>query len=160
MKLNKYDKQAIVRAIMNDVPKPDKVKRRIDLQTAIVKAMSPECRKVFKTAPGALKTEYFGDVIYDGLNWKSRDMVVGDVTEDKLEELAKPYKDEDALLSAAECKLKGAVEACTTLKQLETRLPEFKKYFPTAAKPVATLPALANVVADLSKLGWPKTSTI
>ena len=32
----------------------------------------------------------------------------------------------------------------------------FKKYFPTQEKPVANLPALANVVAELSKLGWPK----
>jgi hypothetical protein len=157
MKIDKYVRQSIVRAIMNDVPKPDKAKRREDLQGAIVKAMSPAVRKVFKTTPDALKTHYFGDLIYDENRWSSRELVAGDVSEDKLEELAKPYKDEDEAISAARSKLEGAIEGCTTRKALMTRLPEFEKYFPAEGAPMSkNLPALANVMADLSKLGWPK----
>ncbi len=160
MKIDKYVRQSIVRAIMNDVPKPDKVKRRVDLQAAIVKAMSPAVRKVFKECPGALKTHYFGDVLYDGVHWSSRDLVVGDVSEDKLKELTKPYHDEDEAISAARCKLEGAIEGCTTRKALMTRLPEFEKYFPAETAPLSkSVPALANVMADLSKLGWPKDQT-
>ena len=160
MKIDKYVRQSIVRAIMNDVPKPDKVKRRADLQAAIVKAMSPDVRKVFKTSPGALKAHYFGDLVYDSLNWNTRDVVVGDVTEAKLDELAKPYKDEDEATSAIRCKLEDAIEGCTTRKALMTRLPEFEAYFPSEEAPMSkTLPALANMVADLSKLGWPKGKT-
>lgn len=158
MRLTKYDKLAIVRAIMADVPKPDKEKRRIDLQAAIAKAMSPAVRKVFNEVPGALRTKYVGSLVND---YGSRDMVVGDVHDKIIADLSKPYEEEDKARREAEYKLKTAVDACGTLKQLETRLPEFKKYFPTAEKPTAekptaNLPALANVVADLSKLGWPK----
>jgi len=157
MRIDKYTRQSIVRAIMADVPKPDKAKRRTDLQAAIVKAMSPAVRKVFKESPGALKTHYFGDVLYDNVNWGSRELVVGDVTKEKLDELAKPYKDEDDAIRAARNKLESAIEGCTTRKSLMTRLPEFEKYYPTEAAPMSkSVPALANVMADLSKLGWPK----
>jgi hypothetical protein len=158
MKIDKYVRQSIVKAIMNDVPKPDKAKRRADLQAAIVKAMSPAVRKVFKECPGALKTYYFGDLMYDGMNWNTRDLVVGDVPEDKLKELAAPYRAEDKAIDEARIKLQGAIEGCTTRKALMTRLPEFEKYYPAEEAPMSkNLPALANVMADLSKLGWPKT---
>jgi len=157
MKIDKYIRQSIIRAIMHDVPKPDKVKRRADLQAAIVKAMSPAVRKVFNECPGALKTEYVGDLTYDDNHWDTRDLVVGDVTGEKLDELVKPYKDEDEAISAARCKLRGAIEGCNTRKALMTRLPEFEKYYPAEEAPMSkNLPALANVMADLSKLGWPK----
>lgn len=160
MKIDKYTRQAIVKAIMADVPRPDKAKRRTDLQAAIVKAMSPAVRKVFKESPGALKTHYFGDLIYDSLNWGSRDLVVGDVAKEKLDELAKPYKNEDDAIRAAHDKLVFAIEGCTTRKSLMNRLPEFEKYYPTEEAPMSkSLPALANVMADLSKLGWPKGQT-
>ena len=160
MRIDKYAKRSIVKAIMADVPKPDKVKRRADLQAAIVKAMSPAVRKVFRESPGALKTAYFGDLMYDGMNWGTRDLVVGDVPEDKLKELTAPYKAEDEAIRAAQHKLEGAIEGCTTRKALMTRLPKFEKYYPAEDAPMSkNLPALANVMADLSKLGWPKDST-
>jgi len=160
VKIDKYVRQSIVRSIMNDVPKPDKAKRRADLQAAIVKAMSPDVRKVYKTTPGALKTHYFGDLTYDNANWSSRELVVGDVSAEKLDELSKPYKDEDEAIDNARIKLHGAIEGCTTRKALMTRLPEFEKYYPAEEAPMSkNLPALANVIADLSKLGWPKGKT-
>ena len=75
MKIDKYVRQSIVKAIMNDVPKPDKAKRRQDLQAAIVKAMSPNVRKVFKECPGALKTHYFGAVSYTHLTLPTKRIV-------------------------------------------------------------------------------------
>lgn len=154
-RINKWDKQAIVRAIMADVPKIDKKKRKEKLQAAIVKAMSPEARKLYKNCPEALRTHHVGGLIDDG-NWMSREIIVGDVKDAVIDELKKPYEAEDKKFREVEYQLKGAIEACTTIKQLNDRLPEFKKYFPTVEKPTANLPALANVVADLSKLGWPK----
>jgi hypothetical protein len=157
MKLNKYDKQAIVKAIMADVPKPDKVKRRAEIQAAIVKAMSPTVRKVFKESPQALREYHVhGDLTYNG-DWKSRTVVAGDVADDVLGAILKPYRDEDEAIYAAHIKLRNAVDSCTTRKALMDRLPEFEKYFPAESAPISkNLPALANVVADLSKLGWPK----
>lgn len=156
MKIGKWDKEAIVNAIMADVPKVDKKKRKEEIQAAIVKAMSPEARKLYKTCPEALRTYCIGELIYDGCTWSSRDVIIGDVKELKRDEILKPYKEEDQQRYNTKQSLKAAIMACTTLKQLKERLPEFEKYYPTAEKPVTTLPALANVVADLSKLGWPK----
>ena len=158
MKITKYDKQTIVKAIMADVPKPDKTKRLEEIQATIVKAMSPMVRKVFKEIPGALRTYHVGDLTYNG-NWDSRIVVVGDVTDGMMDAILKPYKDEDDAIDAAHNKLRNAIDSCTTRKALMDRLPEFEKYFPTEAAPTKNLPALANVVADLSKLGWPKSKT-
>jgi hypothetical protein len=157
VRIDKYARASIVKAIMADVPKPDKAKRRADLQAAIVKAMSPAVRKVFRESPGALKAHYFGDLVYDNTRYDSRELVVGDVTKEKLDELTAPYKAEDEAIHAVRCKLQGAIEGCTTRKSLMTRLPEFEKYYPAEEAPMSkNLPALANVMADLSKLGWPK----
>jgi phosphoglycolate phosphatase-like HAD superfamily hydrolase len=144
---------------MNDVPAPDKKKRHEELQAAIVKAMSPEARKLYKNCPEALRTYHVGDVCYDGCNWSTRNAIVGDVPNATVDELAQKYKDEDKKVSDARRSLQGAIEACSTYKQLMTRLPEFEKYYPKPDAPTANLPALANVVADLSKLGWPKGIT-
>lgn len=158
MRLDKYVKSSIVRAIMQDVPPVDKAARRLAVQAAIVKAMSPEVRKVFKSNPGALRTAYTGDVV-ELDDYNSRSITVGDVTDDQLEEILKPYKEEDRVRYDTKRKLQGIVEGCSTLKQLQTLLPEFKQYMPTEAAPTKNLPAVANVVADLSKLGWPKGNT-
>ena len=154
--ITKWDKQAIVKAIMADVPKPDKKKRREKLQAEVVKLMSPECRKVYKLTPRALATCHVGDYVYDEYDWSTRNIICGDVSEKKISELIQPFKDEDAVYVDTRNNLRCAIEACRTIKQLNDRLPEFKKYFPTVEKPINTLPALANVVADLTKLGWPK----
>ena len=155
MRLNTYVKASIIRAIMDDVPKPDKTKRRAALQAAIVKAMSPEARKLYNRTPTALRTHYFGDVVFDG-DYGSREVTVGDVAKEKLDELIKPYTAEDEARSDAKRKITAIVEGCSTLKQLQTLLPEFKQYMPTESAPTKNLPAVANVVADRSKLGWPK----
>lgn len=157
-RVTKWDKQAIVKAIMADVPKIDKRKRKEELQTAIVKLMSPEVRKVYKVNPKALSTYHVGYLISD-TSYSDRDVVRGDVSDVQINNLCKKYKDEEETRSHTERNLKNAIESCTTIKQLNDRLPEFKKYFPTIEKPVANLPALGNVVADLSKLGWPKGAT-
>jgi hypothetical protein len=158
MKITKYDRLAIVRAIMADVPKPDKTKRRVEIQDAVVKAMSPTVRKVFRECPGALRSNHVGDLVSDG-SWDSRSIVVGDVTDEMIKTILKPYVDQDDAFYSAQNKLRNAIDSCTTRKALMDRLPEFEKYFPTEAAPTKNLPALANVVADLSKLGWPKSKT-
>ena len=156
MKLNKYEKESIVRAIVNDIPQIDFVKRHADIQADVVKAMSPECRKLYKRCPDALRTYFIGDIGYDGVTWGSREVIVGDVETSTLEKVLAPYKKEDAVRNAARAQLSCALMACSTTVQIAKRFPEFKSYLPTEEKPTANFPALANVVADLSKLGWPK----
>lgn len=58
-------------------------------------------------------------------------------------------------------KLKSAAYGCTTRKQLAELLPEFEKYLPAdEAKAIRqNLPAVANLVADFAKAGWPKSKS-
>ena len=119
MKLNTYTRAAIVRAIMSDVPKPDKTKRHAAVQAAIVKAMSPECRKVYNKTPRALATQYLGDTTYDGCNWHTREVFVGDVPKEQLNEIVKPYEDEDGAHYEAYTQLESAIKGCSTLNALK-----------------------------------------
>lgn len=154
MKLTKYAKQAIVSRIMNDVPKPDDAKIKADIQAAMVKAMSPDIRKLFKAKPTALKLERISG--YDvGAAW-AFDVIVADLRDMEVREVLKPFKAAQEERKRIREQIRYAIEVCTTLKQLTERLPEFKQYYHTEAKPTVNLPALANIVADLSKLGWPK----
>jgi hypothetical protein len=155
MKLTKYQKQGIARAIINDIPPVDYNKRREELQAAVVKAMSAPVVKLYKVCPNALRKAHAGNYVlgdrYDE-NW----VIAGDVTDKQVEAMTKKYIDENDARYAAKRQLEAAINGCNTLKQLMTTLPEFEKYYPTEAQPTKNLPALANVVADLSRLGWPK----
>ena len=158
MKLNKYQKQAIVTAIMADVPKVDVATHRKRMQDGVVKLMSPAVRKVFKESPSALKTRYFSE-LYDGVGWGSRELIVGDVSEVETDKLYGPLEAAVRERLAVYQKLKGVVDGCTTLKKLKELLPEFEAYFPTEDAPTKNLPAVANLVTDMMKLGWPEGKT-
>jgi len=156
MNLDKYTKQAIVTAIMQDVPKIDTEARAKAIKEAIIKAMSPEVRKLYKTKPEALRQ---ASVAYaDEYGRWSHNAIVGDVSDEKIKEIVAPYKKEEDERADMKRKLTHAFEGIRTLKAALKAFPEFKKYMPTEAEPTKNLPALANVVADLSKLGWPKGS--
>lgn len=54
-------------------------------------------------------------------------------------------------------KLRAVAFHCTTLKQLADAFPEFARYLPKdELDATRNLPALANVVSDFVKAGWPK----
>ena len=154
MKLTKLHKESIIRAIMQDTPPIDKEARALAVTDAIVKAMSPEVRKLYKTKPKALRTQ---SVPYTNAyrHW-GNDIVVGDVTDEQIKAILAPYKQQEDERDGMNRKLTHAFAGINTLKQALTTFPEFKKYYPTEAEPTKNLPALANVMADLSKLGWPK----
>ncbi len=151
MKLTKYEKEAIVRAIMQDVPtKPDNI-LKAEIQAAFVAGMSDPIKKLHKTHPNALKTD--GVSSWDtGLPYRV-EFIVGDAD---VEKAIKPFKSQKEARDEAKNKLNAAVMGCNTLAQLKKLLPEFISYFPSETEPTKNLPAVANMVADLSKLGWPK----
>jgi hypothetical protein len=157
MNLTKIHKQAIVRSILNDTPALPREKWAEEIKAAIVKAMSPEVRKIYKTKPHALRR---ATVMYINPHrtWGD-DFPVGDVTKEQINEIVEPYDKKVKERQDAERTLTAAFEGIRTLKQAEATFPEFKKYYPTEAQPTKNLPALANVVADLTKLGWPKERT-
>jgi hypothetical protein len=150
MRLDKHTKQAILRSIVADIPKPTVEVAKLEIQAALLKAMSPLARKLYKQNPAALAKDRIG---HDhGFDYNAM-VVVGDAD---FATVMKPYVEAKDQRRDVYNKLKGIIEGCTTLKQLKTLLPEFEKYMPTEEAPTKNLPAVANVVADLTKLGWPK----
>ena len=153
MRLTKVTKKAIVRSIMNDVLKfvtNDKEGKQ-QIQDALVAAMSPEARKLYKQNPKALREKYVTawSVGFDS----SFEVIVGDAD---IDDAIKPFVDAYKAREELRHKLEGIVEGCSTTKQLLALAPEFEKYIPQEAAPSKNLPAVANVVADLTKMGWPK----
>ena len=153
MRLDKHTKKAIHRAIMDDVPKffTNEDTDKQEIQAALVKAMSPLARKLYKQNPTALAKKHFCSWDYGFRS--SFDLIVGGADSAAI---LKPYKDANDQRSSVGKRIEGIIEGCSTLKQLKTLLPEFEKYMPSEAEPTKNLPAVANVVADLTKLGWPK----
>ena len=156
MKLTNYQKQAVVRAITNDIPEIDAKKRREKIQAAAVAAMSPSIRKVYRTMPHALRTKY-EYLMYDNEgNSESRLLIVGDLSGEQVQEILKPFQEEAQARAEAIDRLRKLVHGCSTLKQLREALPECEKYFPQEGTKTQYPVVVANVVTDLMKLGWPK----
>ncbi len=149
MKLTKYQKEAIVRAIMADIPEVNELHIFGKVQADLIAAMSPLAQELHAKSPDALKRESVYDIGI-GYGWSA---VVGDA---EVEPILKPYRVAYKERQRAWNALSAAVHSTSTLKQLQTLLPEFVKYMPTENEPTKNLPALTNVVADLVKLGWPK----
>ena len=68
------------------------------------------------------------------------------------------YADERNMLNNLRKQLTAVIASCSTLKQAKEALPEFIKYLPEEPGSAIdrTLPVVGNLVADLSKAGWPK----
>lgn len=68
------------------------------------------------------------------------------------------YADELNMLNNLRKQLTAVIAACSSLKQAKEALPEFIKYLPGEPGSTIdrTLPVVGNLVADLSKAGWPK----
>jgi hypothetical protein len=152
MRLDKHMKAAILRSITDDIPKfvTSEEKAKQDVQEALVKAMSPLARKLYKQNPKALAVVRLS---YEhGFNY-AVNVVAGDADHSAV---LKPYIDAKDQRREVYNKLKGIIDGCSTLKQLKSLLPEFEKYMPAETAPTKNLPAVANIVSDLTKLGWPK----
>jgi hypothetical protein len=149
MNLTIFHRQAFVRAVMDDTPRMDDEQTRRDLQTALVKAMSPVARRAYKQAPKALKYR----TVYNLFDRQGHNLIVGDADFDKV---AKPWSEKVDHRHQAQERLKSIVNGCRTLKQLQQMLPEFTRYMPGEATPSKNLPVVANVVTNLVELGWPK----
>lgn len=152
MKIAKWQKDAIVRAIMADVPEVDSAKVIDDIQAALVKVMSPDARKLYRSDPKALAVLHvYGSVTGTGYG---HNFIVGNAD---LYSVIKPWTEKAKAHDAARREVRVAVESCNTLAQLKTRMPEFTKYFPTEAEPTKNLPAVVNLLPSLTALGWPIT---
>ncbi len=155
MKLTKLTKEAIVRAIWNEVPEVDHKARKVAIQASLVELFTSGVKDLFKTQPGALKVEYCDRLGYS-MSYEDRHVTVADLTEEQIDSVLEPYTEEDRARNEAHNKLVALVMGCSTRNQLVKLLPECEKYLPAEASTDRSLPVVANVISDMTKLGWPK----
>ena len=148
MKLTKYDKSTMLSAIKRDLPEIDD---REAIQAALEKAMSPLCRKLYKLTPGAVSIKYAAS--YDFFQGNcSHEYYVGDAD---FKTVLEPFKAKKRAREATLDKVSAALGACTTLKQLQERLPEFVKYAPVELTKSTNALVVQSPINELKALGWP-----
>lgn len=158
MKLTKTLREAFVRAAMGDVPSVDfhqQIQKAVTADALVL--MPPDVRTAYKKHP-----EYFANVghYFQGGGYIYAPAPTGIKFPESLhKEVARLTDLESA--QAVERKtlranLMGAANSVTTIKALADLLPEFAQYLPVEEPISKNLPALANLVADFTKAGWPK----
>lgn len=143
VKLSTYHKDAIIRAIIQDLPPVGNLSE--ELTKAAVKLMSTSCRNLYKKSPAAIRrhTTYHVDK-------HSVEFVCGDAD---LKAVVQPFAQRFELRQKVLQDLKLAIYGCSTRKVFIDRFPEFSHHAPAEHGKCDTLPAISNVVADLVKLG-------
>lgn len=164
MRLTKQLREAFVRAVMTDVPDTTKDLRdqaQAEVYRAELSDLPPEdaavlmkYRPYFYTGSLYLSNRHMNVIL-------AHRGVSGD--DPRFAEAKKLMKQHDAAQDARmelETKLEGVAAACSSVKALHKALPEFAKYIHDDAPTSKNLPALANVVSDFVKAGWPKGKPI
>ena len=162
MRLTKSDKDAFVLAVVQDIPKIDYQEQvralihddSIAQLPAKVQAIARDKALCHCLETSSWWRSQFGSIrVYEprGCSYTPTEEV-----QTKVDELTQLHNEQEARLEAARAKLRGAIEPCTTLKVALERLPEFEQYLPKQQEKSVYLPSIANLVADLATLGWPK----
>ena len=158
MRLTNYMRDAFVSAAMHDVPWEDFGDQ---IQTLLIKAavsyLPPKVRALYDdpaTRDFIRHTQLpygFNYTYVPGLGA----LPVG--TQEKYDGLKEKQKEQDTRLYGLRRQLHGVAYSARTRKALVALLPEFEKYLPADDSAACkTLPAIANVMADFAKAGWPK----
>lgn len=164
MKLTKLMRDGFVARVMDDVPKIDYrekwAKRALEVAVAAmpgalqpVYALYPEYFRKWYAHCGPGFTAYLPNGDGSGPESRLRELIQADP-------MAKSFIDDSKAQNTAHddirTKLTGIAAACSTTQALLAALPELEKYIPADDTPTKNLPALANLVADLTLAGWPK----
>lgn len=160
MKLTKIIREAFVRSVMNDVPQVDHAEQYKKVyQDAVLAAAPPAVRALYPKHKDWLNKEYEclpGSDIPGFYYYGSGDVDVGEVAQAQLDRIEEAYYQQRDVLADLKVKVAAVAQGCTTRKALAEALPEFEKYLPEEGTKTSNLPALANVVTDFMKAGWPK----
>lgn len=171
--LKYYERDAFVRAVMDDVPKRDFMPEVEQIaKTAAERSMPKEVHAVWvktKLRPWlAHDMPLMDGSTHQGLSGDAMAMltsvrvpniggvIFNDEELHQLEALAAAWNEQTNHREGLRSKLKESALGCRTYKQLTDTFPELVKYMPKAVKATVNLPVAANVVADLVKAGWPK----
>jgi hypothetical protein len=162
MRLTKVIRDAFVRAAMADVPQEDyQAKIHKLLQDDAIASLPPKVKAIAqdKELRHFLQTEthYIPGYNCSNVRVMHPEYQSSPSVNTQVEALLVELANQVERIKALRAKLQATADAVTTRKALIDLLPEFEKYLPAdEAKAVATLPAVANVLSDFVKAGWPK----
>lgn len=166
MKLTNSIRYAFVRSAINDVPQTDYTEKMRDLiYKDFVNQLPTAVRKIWdkESTCGYIQTTFrtFLCVSVTIPAMRNSECKLTIEAQKKLAELDAKSKAQDRAIRELKSKLRSVAYSCTTRKKLVELLPEFEKYLPADKRQAAKvmLPAVANVVADFTKAGWPKNKT-
>lgn len=163
MNLNKHHKEAFVRAVIQDVPVIDYDAQALKIVNEWEKTTVPkEVYAVIEKFPGWIDRCYV--YLPGNLNsvavyaLKSGNYLKNESPEtwEKLTKIAELNSAQSDKISSLQESLTAIIESCRTVKQALERLPEFAAYLPSETQPLKDVP-VANLVAELTKAGWPKS---
>lgn len=170
MILNKHHKQAIVNAVIADIP-------RVHSKDLYERAQKIIDQDILDTAPPEVVAIYrkpelsrFLHVASTNLGYAARRVcsnclpyvrhipqhTLSDDSVAKLGELVDQALEELKCIKAAEVALTASLAGIKTRKQFVSAYPELEKYAPEAQVKTENLPAVANVMTTLMRMGWPK----
>lgn len=163
MRLTKFDKDAFVRAVLDDVPYVDYSEQARKLAMKHLISLLPEnVRTAYHANPEWIRSNhvrlpnYLQDFHGPAPGYVSYDSFPDELKE-QLHTLSDAAKEQSNTRKTLEDKVTGLINSVTTLKAALKNFPEFAKYLPADRDAAGTvnLPA-ANVIADLTNAGWPK----
>ena len=169
MRLTTIDKNAFVRAVLDDVPQVDyEDQARKLVQQAVYEAMPSELRVVYdnKELRSFLNTGH----VFTPIGFPHFFLCGGALLEhhklrdnrpdiwEQLEELGAKNIAQNNAYNQLRQKLYALINQATTLKKAKQLLPEFIKYLPADrdAQLNKNLPVTTTILSDLTAAGWPK----
>lgn len=158
MRLTKTIRESFVRAAMNDVPQVDYDSQITKLLfDNVVAQMPPEMLTAYQKYPNLFNNE--GRYIDNGIGYLYFPCSIKPAHEaiKEAKKLVEKSGEQAKEIRALKDKLSATAESVTTRKALVNLLPEFEKYLPKEDEQASRqVPAIANLVADFTKAGWPK----
>ena len=167
-RLTKALRESTIRAIMNDVPKPDETTCSEEFMELVKTVMPNEVLSVYLTAP-----KWLDDCTYNvtansnkcGWEYYSRNQLYlrykwhtygcegwSEAMINYADDLSDILTNRILLMK----KLEGILANCRTVKQFKDALPDFEKYAPDeTVAPTKNTPVTTNLMAEVVALGWP-----
>lgn len=176
MKLNQTHKQAIVRAVIADIPRPNMQELEAFINKCVEQELERFCPKAIAEAWKDVNCRRYLALTYINVGYmvEGRKQRLDDfcsVSAPAYHSFSEQFTrtvspkimemvGEVNAIEEARKKLEAAIAGIKTRKQFIETFPELEKYAPEEATVGTMLPALTNVVSDLSKLGWPKKQVV
>jgi hypothetical protein len=167
MRLTEIMRSAFVRAAIQDVPNDYKT-LEAEVHKLVIQDSIDQLPKELVFATG---DKNLSGCLNRTLHWfrnspfsavyvfapERTDYIMSEKTAKKVAELSEKAMATQQAICNLQDKLTSVAKSCNTRKQLAELLPEFEKYLP-ADTPAASrsVPAIANLVTDFTKAGWPK----